>query len=137
MQSADDMQFGDAQRQRLARLPHNFVHGQLEAILVPFFPGERTELTAQDAVIGVVDVAIEDIAGATGVLALVHEVRDRAHGVQVFAFEQPKSLGVGNPLACHDLVIDIAQLAALKKKAHRTSLNGGNTTSVTTTIKKN
>ena len=70
MQPADDVQFRDAERQRLARLLDNFLDGMLEAVGVALFAGEGAELAAQDAVIGVIDVAVDDVAGAIADLAL-------------------------------------------------------------------
>ena len=64
MQSADDVQFRDAELQRLARLLDNFLDGKLEAVGVAFLARERAELAGQDAVIRVVDVAVDDVAGA-------------------------------------------------------------------------
>ena len=64
MQSADDVQFGDAQLQRLARLVDNFLNGELEAVGVAFLLREGAELAGENAVIGIVDVAVDDVAGA-------------------------------------------------------------------------
>src|SRR3989442_4260146 len=136
MQAADDVQFGDAQRQRLARLLHDLVNAQLEAVLVAFLTGERAELAAQDAIVRIVDVAVDDITGAAAVLALVHKIGDGADCVEVFALEQPQGIGVGNPLAGDHFVVEVAQIAALQKEVHRINRNHGNITSVTTATRK-
>src|SRR6266545_103568 len=135
MQSADDVQLGDPDGQRLARFLDHLRNRQLEAVLVAFLAGERAELAAQDAVVRIVDVAVDDVAGATAVLALVDKIRNGADGVQVFALEKPQGVGLGNPVAGGDFVADIAQLAALQKKVHRINRNHGNTISVVTAIK--
>src|SRR6266571_5540424 len=136
MQSADNVQLGDAQRQRLARFLRDLVNAQLEAVFVAFLAGERAELAAQDAIVRVVDVAVEDVAGAAPILALVHKIRDGADGVEVFALEQPQGVGLGHPFAGDHFVVEVAQIAALEKKVHRINRNHGNTTSVTTATRK-
>src|SRR5438445_5245605 len=122
MQPADDVQFGDAQRGRLPRFLHDFIHGQLEAVLVAFLARERAKLAAQDAVVRVIDIAVDDVAGAAAVPAPVDEVRNGADRVEVFALEEPQGVGVGNPLTRNDFVVEVAQLAALNKKVHEQQL---------------
>src|SRR5581483_4568284 len=57
MQSADDVQLRDAELQRLARLLHDLLRGELEAVGVALLPRERAELAGENAVVRVVDVA--------------------------------------------------------------------------------
>jgi hypothetical protein len=64
MQSADDVQFRDAELQGFPRLFNDLLDGQLEAVGVAFLARERAELARQDAVVRVVDVAVDDVAGA-------------------------------------------------------------------------
>ena len=122
MQPADDVQLGDAQLQRLARLLDDLLDGQLEAVGVALLAGEGAELAAQDAVVRVVDVAVDDVAGAVAHLALAGEVGDGAEGVQVLALEQAQRVGLGNALAGGDLVVEVAQFAALDEKLHKLRL---------------
>ncbi len=118
MQPADDVQFGDAQSQRLARLLDDLSDGELEAVGVAFLAGERAELAAQDAVVRVVDVAVDDVAGAVADLLLAREVGDGADGVQILALEQPERIGFGNAFAGGDLVVEVAQFAVLNEEIH-------------------
>ena len=74
MQSADDVQFRDAELQRFARFLDHLRNGQLETIRITFLARERTELAAQDAVVRVVEVAIDDIAGAIADFLLAREI---------------------------------------------------------------
>ena len=120
MQPADDVQFRDSKRQRFARLLHDFLDRQLKTVLVALFAGEGAELAAQDAVIRVIDVAVDDVAGA--VLALVHKIGDGPRRVEVFALEQPQGVGFGNPFASDDFVVKVAQFAALENKVHEQQL---------------
>ena len=90
MQSADDVQLRNAELERLARLLDHLRDRQLEAIRVPFLARERAELAAQDAVIGVIDVPIDDVAGAIGRRAQAHlpgKIGDGADGLQILALE--------------------------------------------------
>jgi len=118
MQSADDVQFRNAELERLTRLFDHLRNGQLETIRVAFLARERAELAAQDAVIRVVDVAIDDVAGAVANLLLPREISDGAEGVQVFGLKQPQRVGFGNALAGGDLVLEVAQFAALDEEMH-------------------
>ena len=118
MQSADDVQFRDAELQGFTRLRNNFFGGKLETIRVAFLFGERAELAGEDAVVRVVDVAIDDEAGAQAILTLVDEIGDGTKGVQVFRLKQPQRVGVGDALARDDFVVEAAQFAALDEKIH-------------------
>ena len=123
MQPAHNVQFGDAQAQRLAGLLDDLLDGELEAVGVALLAGEGAELAAQDAVVRVVDVAVDDVAGAAAHFALPGEVGDGADGVQVFALEKAKRVGFGDPLAGGDLVIEVAEFAALDEKLHTTTIS--------------
>ena len=118
MQSADDVQFRDAELQRLARLLDHLRDGQLEAVRVALLARERAELAAQDAVVRVVEVAIDDVAGAVAHLLLSREIGDGAEGVEVLGFKQPQRVGFGNAFAGGDLVVEVAQFAALNEEIH-------------------
>jgi len=118
VQPADDVQLGDAQVQRLARFLNDFLDAELEAVGVALFAREGAELAAQDAVVRVVDVAVDDVAGAVADAALPRDVRDRADGVQVFALEQAQRVGLGDPFTRGDFVVEVSQFGALDKKVH-------------------
>ena len=119
MQSADDMQFRDADLQRLARLRDDFLDGQLKAVRVAFLARERTELAGEDAVVRVVDVTVDDVAGAVANLPLPHEIRDGTKRVQILGLKQPQRVGLGNALGGDYFVINVAQFAALNEKIHK------------------
>src|SRR5438477_4240667 len=78
MQTPYDMQLGDPQAQRVTGLGGDFFHVELKTVRIALFSGEGAELAAQDAIIRVVDVAIDNIARAVPNLALAREVRNRA-----------------------------------------------------------
>ena len=99
MQAADDVQFGHAHGQGLARFLRDFLDGELHAVGVALFAGEGAELAAQDAVVGVVDVAVDDVAGAGAVFAPANQIGERAEGVEVLAFKKTQGLLVGESLA--------------------------------------
>ena len=81
MQAADDVQFRDADFQGFARFFDDFFDGKLETIGVAFFTGKGAELAGENAVIGIIDVAVDDVAGAIADFALAHEIRDGADGI--------------------------------------------------------
>ena len=121
MQPADDVQFRDADRQSFARLLHNFLDGELKSIRVAFLFGERAELATQDAVIRVIDVSIDDVAGAISIFALANEISDCAERVQIARFKKAKRVGVGNAFVGRDFFIDVAEFTALDEEIHRSS----------------
>jgi hypothetical protein len=118
MEATDDMKFGDTEMQRFARLLNDFVDTELKAVRIAFFPGEGAELAAQDAVVGVIDVAIDDVARTVADFLLSREVGDGANDVQVFALEKAQGIGFGDALTCDNFVVDISQWAALNEKLH-------------------
>src|SRR2546423_15402528 len=105
MQAADNVQFGDPEAQRLARLFDDLVQGQLETVRIALFSSKGAKLAAQDAVIGIIDVAIEDITGAVAYLGLSRKVGNRADRVKIFAFEQAQCVALGNALPRGDFVV--------------------------------
>src|SRR5581483_711236 len=115
MQSADDVQLGDPELQRFPRLVHDFSFAQLETIGIALLPRERTKLAGQ---VAIVDVAIDDVAGAVAGFPLAREIGDGADGVQVLAFEESQRVGVGDPFTRRDFLVQIAQLAALNEEIH-------------------
>ena len=118
MQSADDVQFGDAEFQGFPRLFNDLPDGQLKAVGVAFLARERAELARQDAVVRVVDVAVDDVAGAVAGFFPARQVGDGADGVQILGFKQPERVGLGNAFAGGDLVVEVAQFAALNEEIH-------------------
>src|ERR1700679_4167023 len=122
MQPADNMQLGDADLQRLAGFPDNFFDGKLEAVRIAFLAREGTELAGKNAVIRVIDVAIDDVTGPVANLALAHKIRNGPDGVQIPGFKQPQGAGLRNAFASDDLVVDVAQFAALNEKIHAIDL---------------
>src|SRR5438876_10827164 len=113
------MQFGDADVECLAGHFDDFLDTVLEAVGVAFFAGKGAKLAAQDAVVGIVDVAIDNVAGIVAVLPLPNEIGDRADGIEVFAFKQAQAVGFGNTFTGDNFLVDVAQFAAFEKKAHR------------------
>src|SRR5882672_6039407 len=136
MQATDDVQFGDAKMQRLARHLHNLLDRVLKPIRIAFFAGESAKLAAQDAVVGIVDVTIENVACAVSVFALPHEIGNGPKTIQVLALEKPECIGLGNTLSRDNLLVDVAQFAPLERKTHRNLNPPLNTTSVTVTTRK-
>src|SRR5205085_10031814 len=71
-------------------------------------------LAAQDAVIGVVDVGIDDVGGAVADLASAGDVRKSAEGVEVARAEETQGFVFGEAFACDRLVVEVAQFGDRK-----------------------
>src|SRR4051812_3443861 len=110
MQAADDVQFGHADVQGGTSFLDDFLNGQLESIGIPLLFGESAKLAAQDAVVGVVNIAINDVAGTVAVFALADQLGNGADGVEVFGFEQAKGVGIGNALTGCDFVVQVLKI---------------------------
>ena len=109
MQTADDVKFGDADGERGAGFFDDLFGAELPAVGVAFFAGERAELAAQDAVVGVVDVGVDDVGGAVADFALAGDVGKGAEGVNVFGIEKAEGFVVGEPFACDGFVVEVAE----------------------------
>jgi hypothetical protein len=118
MQPADDVQLSDPQLKSFARFLDNFFHTKLKAIRIPLLSSERAELAAQNAIIGIIDVAINDVARAIADFSLPREIGNGSNSVQVLAFEKPQRIALRNALACGNLFVKIPQFAALDKELH-------------------
>ena len=98
MQSANNVELGDAEVESLPGHLDNFLHGILEAVRIALLARKRAELAAQDAIIGIIDVAVDDVAGAVADFAFAHEVRDGPEGIQVLGFKEAQGVLIGNAL---------------------------------------
>jgi hypothetical protein len=116
------MEFRDAEVKCFASFLDDFIQAQLESVGIALLAGEGTELAAQDAVIGIVDVAVDDVTGAIAHFALPRQISNCADGIEVFAFEEPQGVAFGNAFAGGNLVVKVAQLAALNEKLHQSAL---------------
>jgi hypothetical protein len=118
MQPADNVQFRYAQMEGFAGFLNNLLNGKLKTIGIPLLSRERTKLATQNAIVGIIDVTINDIAGPVADFSLPGEIGDRSDGVQILALEQPQRIGFGNSLSGGNLLIKVPQFAALDKEPH-------------------
>jgi hypothetical protein len=112
------MQFGDAELESLTSLLNDLLNSVLEPVGIALFTRESAELAAENAIIGVVDVTIQDVTGPVTIFPLAHQVGDCAEGVQVFALEQFNGFPLGNAFPGSDLIVKVPQRAALDKALH-------------------
>src|SRR5437763_2960092 len=105
MQAADDVQLGNSDGQRLARFLHDLFYRELKTICIALFSRKRAELAAQDAIIGIINVAIDDVTGAIAHFALPDKVCDGADRIQVFALEEPQRVSLTNALPLVDSLV--------------------------------
>jgi hypothetical protein len=108
MESANNVQLGNAEIQRFAGFFQNLFERELESVRIALFAREGTELAAQDAVVGIVDVAIEDETRPRPDFLLARQVGDGSKGVEVTRFEKTLGVCVGDPFAASYLVVNIA-----------------------------
>src|SRR5262245_36157997 len=118
MKATDHVDLSDTQFHRRLHLGNDFLRGMLEAIGIPHFSSKRAEFAAEYAVVGIVNVTVDDIAGALPDLLLSREICNRPNRVQVLALEQTQRLRFGDPFAGGDFLVDLAMLTALHEKLH-------------------
>ena len=70
MKPADNVDFGNSPGQSLTDALDDLFHRQFKPIAVSPFSGKGTERTVEDAVVGVVDVAVDDIRHSVSVQSL-------------------------------------------------------------------
>ena len=119
VQPADDMEFGDAQGQRLTGLGHHLFFGQLKPVVVALLAAEGAELAAQDAVVGVVDVPVEDVGSLAPIAALVGEVGQSRQRVEVPGLEQPQPVSGRQSLTGDHLVPNVLKPVGSVEQIHR------------------
>src|SRR5215831_10207641 len=84
MESPHNMQFSDPKLHCLPRFLNNFLDRVLKSIRVPLLSCKRTKLAAQDAIVRVIDVAVDDVACVIAHFFAAREVRDRPNRVKIF-----------------------------------------------------
>src|ERR1051325_4142337 len=89
MQSSHDVKFRDADMQGFPRHGHDLIGGVLKSVRIALLASKRAKLAAQDAVVGIIDVAINDVGRPVSVFPLICEIGDRAKSIEVFALEKP------------------------------------------------
>ena len=124
MQPADDVQFRNSQLQRLARFLDDLLDGELETVGITFFPRKRAELAAQNTVIRIIDVTIENVTGMVPDFALAPAMGHCAERMEILALEKPQSVRFREALPGGYLVVKIAEFAALSKEMHTNTLAG-------------
>jgi hypothetical protein len=91
----------------------DFLDGELHAVSIALLAGEGAELATEDAVIRVIDVAVDNVAGAVAVFPAADQAGQRAEGVEVLAFKKPQRLLLGKTLPCRRLLAEAAPFALL------------------------
>jgi hypothetical protein len=101
---------------------NDFINRQLEPVGIALLSGKGTKLAAQDAVVRVVDVAIDDIAGPIANFSLARHIGYRPDRIYILALEKAQRVRFGNAFAGDNLVIDVPEIAALDEKLHKDTI---------------
>ena len=83
MQPAYHMHFRNPERERIAHHADNFVNRIFKRVRITLFGGESTELTGQNADVGIIDVTVVNIGRVIAVLAFAHHVGNHPKGVKI------------------------------------------------------
>src|ERR1043166_9659751 len=136
MKPPHNVQFGDPNVQGLSRHLNDFLYRVLKPISIPFFSCEGAKLAAQYAVVGIVDIPVQDVAGPIAVLTRPHKVGDGSESIYVLRFEQPERVLFRNAGSCGNFFVDVAQATVFNRKPHPILNPPRSTTSATVTIRK-
>ena len=110
MLSADDVQFGDAAAEVLARLVEDLVDRERIGVDVAFAAREGAEEAAVGTDVGVVDVPVADEVDVVADRATAGDVGHRAERDEVAAGEQALTVGETETLAGRDLRPDVGEV---------------------------
>ena len=119
MQPANDVNLRDAQLERLLRLLDHLRQVVFVRARVAPPPIKRAKIAVEDADVGVIDVAIENVIRHVAVLALAHSVGHRANRGQILRAVQPQTIVLGDALCRLHLLVDVPQLRPLDQFVHR------------------
>ena len=119
MQSADDVNLRDAEFERFLRLLDHLRQVVLVRAGITPPPVERAEVTVEDADVGVIDVAVEDVERDVAVVAFAHQVGHRADGRQIVRPKQPQAIFLVDALSGVDLLDNVAEFRPLDQFVHR------------------
>jgi hypothetical protein len=116
MQSADDVQFRNAERESFLGHGNHLFDSVLKTIAIAFLTGEAAELAGKNTVVGVVKVTINNIAGTIASFLLTADVGQTTHGIEVGAPIKAQGFVCLKSTAGFDLLGKISQLALLEDK---------------------
>jgi len=125
MQSANDVQLGRPQFKGFASFLYDLIQVELKSVRIALLPRKRAKVTAQDAVVRIVNVPVDDVTGPVAGLALAHDLGDGADGVQVLRLEQAKRVTLRDSFPGSDFVVDVLQPASLDQEMHNKDLAEG------------
>ena len=116
MQAADDMDLGGPGRRGLAGDAEDILVGELIGARLAALALKFAELAGQAADIGVVDVAVDVVIGAVGVLLAAEVVGQFAQGENVAGVPQGHAVGEGKRHSVNNLVSNSPQTSIGKKR---------------------
>ena len=108
MQPANDVQFSDTQGEGFACLLDDLIHAELKAISISFLSAKSAKLTTENAVIGVVDVPIDDVARTVSHLSCASKIAQCRDGIEVWGLPHPQGVGLGESFTACQLVVKVA-----------------------------
>src|ERR1017187_4547113 len=141
MQSAVDVNLGDAELEGFPGFLDHLWQIVFICARVSPPPIERTEIAVENADVGVIDVADENVIGDVAVLAFAHEIRHRADARRVVRSVQTRGIVLGDAPTRLDLPVDVPQLRTFYQLVHRettsTTTAPRNTALMTAFMRKN
>ena len=106
MKTTDHVNLRDPHQKRAANGLNDFGNGHFERMRITFPSAEGTKLAGENADVGVIDVAIEDVSGTVPVFSFTNDVGDQAERVDVGGPVQTTCFAVAYSFCCDDLIVD-------------------------------
>src|ERR1700726_727411 len=98
MQTTNHVHFSNPEAACFSDSADDVVNGSLEGMGIAFFGGEGAELAGENANIGVIDVAIQDIGRVVAILLFAERICDNSEGVKIVRAVEIESIGFRNAL---------------------------------------
>src|SRR6266404_2378028 len=107
--------------ERLARLLHDLLDGELEPVGISFLARKSAKLATQDAIVGIIDIPVDDVARAvadSGSTRSPGQISDRANRVKILALEKPQRIRLRDSFTGSHFVVEVAEFGALNEEIH-------------------
>jgi hypothetical protein len=96
----------------------DLLNGELKTIGIALLPGEGAELAAEDAIIGVIQVAIDQVGGMGADAAVAEFIGQGTEGVEVAGSEEAQGFFGGEAFSVEEALTEGMERGALPAAIH-------------------
>jgi len=118
MQTTNHVYFSNPEAACFSDSADDVVDGSFEGMDIAFFGGERAELAGENADIGVIDVAIQDIGSVVAILLFAECIGDNSERVEIVRAVEIESIDLRNALPGLNFIGDWPKFFWNKQEVH-------------------